>query len=96
MCVVLTVHLGKPKEVVGDGGGAALDLHKWDLIFSCQQDVVLVVEDGCQVNAPNEEEMNRLFWFCAASTDYFYFSIYDIGTHTHINIYTHTYIHICC
>lgn len=51
---LLTVHLGKPKEVVSDGGGAALDLHQWELIFSCQQDVFLVVEHCCQVHAPNE------------------------------------------
>lgn len=51
---LLMVHLGKPKEVLGDGGGAALDLHQWELIFSCQQDVFLVVAHCCQVYAPNE------------------------------------------
>ncbi len=48
-----TVHLGKPWKVMGDGGGAALDLHKWDLIFGCHQDVFLVVEHSRQVHAPN-------------------------------------------
>jgi len=47
-------HLGKPKEVMSDGGRAALDLHKWDLIFSCDQDVLLVVEYSCQVYTPDE------------------------------------------
>lgn len=46
------VYLGKPKKVVGDGGGAALDLHQWDLIFSRHQDVFLVVEHSSQVHAP--------------------------------------------
>lgn len=51
--MLLTAHLGKPRKVVGDGGGAALDLHEWDLIFSCNQDVFLVVEHSSQVRAPN-------------------------------------------
>lgn len=55
------VHLGKPKEVMGDGGGAALDFHQWELIFSCQQDVFLVVEHRCQVHSPNgiQETQNK-------------------------------------
>ncbi|KAF3846770.1 hypothetical protein F7725_003848 [Dissostichus mawsoni] len=47
-CVVLTVHLCKPEEVLDDGGGAALDLHQRDLIFSRHQDVLLVVENSRQ------------------------------------------------
>lgn len=58
-CVRLTYHLGKPRKVVGDGGGAALDLHQWDLIFSCNQDVFLVVEHSSQVHAPNEIRNRR-------------------------------------
>ncbi len=46
---------------MGDGGGAALDLHQWDLIFSCHQDVFLVVEHSSQVHAPNEiNEMDQI------------------------------------
>lgn len=52
--------LGKPKEVVDDGGGAALDLHQWDLIFSRHQDVFLVVEHSSQVHAPNEISMRQM------------------------------------
>lgn len=52
MCVQLTVHLGKPMKVLGDGGGAAVDLHQRDLIFSRHQDVLLVVEHSSQVHAP--------------------------------------------
>lgn len=85
---VVTGHLGKPEEVVGDGGGAALDLHEWNLIFSCQQDVVLVVEHGCQVHAPNEEEINRLPRFCAASMHYFYIP------ETFLTL-TYVHTHIC-
>lgn len=47
-----TGHLSKPQEVLGHGGGAALDLHQRDLVLRRQQDVVLVVEDGGQVHAP--------------------------------------------
>lgn len=54
ICILLTVYLGKPEKVLGDGGGAALDLHQWDLIFSGHQDVFLVVEHSSQVHAPNE------------------------------------------
>lgn len=56
---LLTVHLGKPKEVMSDGGRAAMDLHQWDLIFSCHQDVFFVVEHSCQVHAPNEINMRE-------------------------------------
>lgn len=54
-----TVHLGKPEEVMDDGGGAALDLHQWDLIFSCHQDVFLVVKHSCQVHAPKQVNIRR-------------------------------------
>lgn len=57
------VHLSKPQEVLGDGGGAALDLHQWDLIFCRHQDVVLVVENSCQVHAPNNTDIGNLY-FC--------------------------------
>lgn len=50
----MTAHLGKPKEVLSDGGGAALDLHQRDLIFSCHQDVVFVVEYCRQIYTPEE------------------------------------------
>lgn len=50
----LTTHLGEPGEVVDDGGGAALDLHQRDLILSCHQDVLLMVEHGGQVHTPGE------------------------------------------
>lgn len=50
----LTIHLSKPKEVLSDGGGAALDLHQRDLIFSCHQDAVFVVEYSRQVYTPEE------------------------------------------
>ena len=53
-CVVLTVYLCKPEEVLDDGGGAALDLHQRDLIFSRHQDVLLVVENSRQVHTPNK------------------------------------------
>lgn len=76
--VLLTAHLGKPRKVVGDGGGAALDLHQWDLIFSCHQDVFLVVEHSSQVHTPNEiNEMDQikrknLYWlFKLCVTVYF-------------------------
>lgn len=52
-------HLRKPKEVLGDGGGAALDLHQRDLFFRRHQDVFLVVEHSCQVHAPNETNMKQ-------------------------------------
>jgi len=55
----VTVYLGKPKEVLGDGGGAALDLHQWDLIFGCHQDVFLVVEHSRQVHAPKTTNARR-------------------------------------
>lgn len=38
-------------KVLGDGGGAGDDLHQRDLIFSCHQDALLVVEHSGQVNA---------------------------------------------
>ena len=52
-------HLGKPKKVLGDGGGAALNLHQWDLIFSGHQDVLLVIEHSSQVHAPNYIHMRE-------------------------------------
>lgn len=52
-------HLGKPKKVLGDGGGAALDLYQWDLIFSSHQDVFLVVEHSSQVHTPNNVHMRK-------------------------------------
>lgn len=55
----MTVHLGKPRKVVGDRGGAAVDLHQRDLIFSGHQDVLLVVEHSGQVHAPNEINMRQ-------------------------------------
>lgn len=39
-------------EVLGDGGGAGVDLHQRDLIFSCHQDALLVEEHSSQVHAP--------------------------------------------
>lgn len=56
----LTAHLGKPREVVDNRGGAALDLHQRDLIFSCHQDVLLVVEHCGQVHTPNEMREAKL------------------------------------
>lgn len=56
VCVLLS-HLGKPKKVLGDGRGAAMDLHKWDLSFSCHQDVLLVMEDSRQVHTPIERDI---------------------------------------
>lgn len=43
-----------------DRGGAALDLHQRDLIFSCHQDVLLVVEHSGQVHTPNEMREAKL------------------------------------
>lgn len=57
--IYVTVHLGKPKEVLGDGGGAALDLHQWDLIFGCDQDVILVVEHSRQVHPPDRINLRK-------------------------------------
>lgn len=49
-CVRVTAHLREPKKIMGDGGGAALDLNQRDLVFSCHQDVVFLVEHGGQVH----------------------------------------------
>lgn len=49
-----TTDLGKPGEVVDDGGGAAIDLHQRDLVLSRHQDVVLLVEHSGQVHTPGE------------------------------------------
>lgn len=69
----MTANLGKPKEVLGDGGGAALDFHQWELIFCCHQDVVFVVEHGSQVHASEDKQKtgemgysNSVLW-----SDYF-------------------------
>lgn len=43
-----------------DRGGAALDLHQGDLIFSRHQDVLLVVEHCGQVHTPNEMREAKL------------------------------------
>lgn len=56
----MTAHLGKPRKVVDDRGGAALDLHQRDLIFRCHQDVLLVVEHSGQVHTPNEMREAKL------------------------------------
>lgn len=58
-CVGTTVHLSKPKKIMGDGGGAALDLHQRNLVFSCHQDAVFVVEDSGQVHSPDENDVKK-------------------------------------
>lgn len=52
-------YLGKPKKVLGDGGGAALDLHQRDLIFTRHQNVFLVVEYSRQVHTPDENNIKQ-------------------------------------
>lgn len=44
---------------MGDGGGAALDLHQRNLVFSCHQDAVFVVEDSGQVHSPDENDAKK-------------------------------------
>lgn len=55
-CVGTIAHLSEPKKILRDGGGAALDLYQRDLVFSCHQDVVFVVEDSGQVHSPGEKD----------------------------------------
>lgn len=55
----LIANLGKPKEVLSDGGGAALDLHQWELVICCDQDVFHFVEHSCQVYTPNNEAKKK-------------------------------------
>lgn len=35
VCVGASAHLSEPKKIIGDGGGAALDLYQRDLVFTC-------------------------------------------------------------
>lgn len=56
VCVGASAHLSEPKKIMGDGGGAALDLYKRDLVFTCHQDVVFLVEHGGQVHTPDEND----------------------------------------
>lgn len=51
-----SAHLSEPKKIMGDGGGAALDLYQRDLVFTCHQDVVVLVEHGGQVHTPGEND----------------------------------------
>lgn len=58
-CIAMTAHLSEPKKIMGDGGGAALDLYQRDLVFSCHQDVVFVVEDSGQIHSPDENDARQ-------------------------------------
>lgn len=58
-CIGMTAHLSEPKKIMGDGGGAALDLYQRDLVFSCHQDVVFVVEDSGQIHSPDENDARQ-------------------------------------
>lgn len=58
-CVGTTAHLSQPKKIMGDGGGAALDLYQRNLVFRGNQDVVFVVEDSGQVHSPDENDARQ-------------------------------------
>lgn len=46
-------HLGEPEKILHEQAGVGvIDLHHGDLVFMGHQDVVVLVEDGCQVEAP--------------------------------------------
>lgn len=49
-------HLGEPEKILHQQAGVGvINLHHRDLVFMGHQDVVILVEDGCQVEAPAEE-----------------------------------------
>lgn len=52
-------HLSKPRKVMDDWSGAALNLHQRDLVFCSHKDVVLVVEHSGQIHTPNEINMTQ-------------------------------------
>lgn len=46
-------YLGKPEKILHKQAGVGvINLHHRDLVFMGHQDVVILVEDGCQVEAP--------------------------------------------
>lgn len=58
-CAWMSAHLSEPKKVMGDGGGAALNLYQRDLVFSCHQNVVFVVEHSGHVHTPDENDASH-------------------------------------
>ena len=46
-------HLGEPEKILHKQARVGVvNLHQGDLVFMGHQDVVILVEDGCQVEAP--------------------------------------------
>lgn len=49
-------HLGEPEKILHQQAGVGvINLHHRDLVFMGHQDIVVLVEDGCQVEAPAQK-----------------------------------------
>jgi len=61
-------HLGEPEKILHEQAGVGvINLHHGDLVFMGHQDVVILVEDGCQVEAPARERRQTSVSLPAAS-----------------------------
>lgn len=61
-------HLGEPEKILHEQAGVGvINLHHRDLVFMGHQDIVVLVEDGCQVEASAWEGRQTLVSPPAAS-----------------------------